>query len=307
MVSNNILSNFSNEIFYRYNRNELSHGFGLTTAYGGLFPVLNVGAEYTFDRHINTSSGEYILNQMELRGGFYIPLNFTSGNTAKFLNFGSQVVFNRLSSTARSKDQIDPETLKYLSHFAVWQQQLPRAPQHIYPKLGYVLSNNYRHRFPETGFQYLGLAQTYLPAFAKNHSIVLTGVFQETDTNNIVFSNRFPGPRGYPEYYLSRMWRTSANYHFPIAYPDVGFANIAYLMRLRGNLFYDYGRVYSPDKSNKANLRSTGAELFFDTQWWNQLPITIGIRYSYLLDNELSGETNRHRFEFVVPLDLIPD
>jgi hypothetical protein len=49
-----------------------------------------------------------------------------------------------------------------------------------------------------------------------------------------------------------------------------------------------------------------GTELFFDTKWWNQLPITIGVRYSYLLDARFAG-ANRHVFEFAVPIDLIPD
>ncbi len=53
-------------------------------------------------------------------------------------------------------------------------------------------------------------------------------------------------------------------------------------------------------------MRSVGTELLFDTKWWNQLPISLGVRYSYLLDERFAG-TKRHVFEFVVPIDLIPD
>ena len=83
---------------------------------------------------------------------------------------------------------------------------------------------------------------------------------------------------------------------------DFGFANIVYLQRLRGNLFYDYTRVYSNDKTASANLRSVGGELFFDTKWWNQLPVSIGIRYSYLLN---ANSTNRSVIEVILPT-LIP-
>ncbi|MDQ3683896.1 MAG: hypothetical protein M3352_12620, partial [Bacteroidota bacterium] len=64
--------------------------------------------------------------------------------------------------------------------------------------------------------------------------------------------------------------------------------------------------VYSKNRTQKNNLRSVGTELLFDTKWWNQLPITIGVRYSYLLDARFA-RANRHVFEFTVPIDLIPD
>ena len=46
------------------------------------------------------------------------------------------------------------------------------------------------------------------------------------------------------------MWRLSANYHFPLIYPDWGFGNILYLQQLRANAFYDFTRVYSRDKTS---------------------------------------------------------
>jgi hypothetical protein len=181
------------------------------------------------------------------------------------------------------------------------------ARQHIYPKFGYTLSAAHRHLLSENGFQFIGNTQLFLPSFA-NHSIVLSGSWQETDTNNVIFSNRFANSRGYDEYYFSRMWRASANYHFPIAYPDFGVANIIYLQRLRGSLFYDFTRVYSKNKQATKDLRSTGAEIYFDTKLWNELPVSFGIRGSYLLDNGFSSNDKRGNvwFELILPASLIP-
>jgi hypothetical protein len=122
---------------------------------------------------------------------------------------------------------------------------------------------------------------------------------------NILFSNRFVNARGYNDYYLSRMWRLSANYHFPILYPDWGFANILYFSRIRGNAFYDFEKVYSKNKLVTRDLRSVGGELYFDTKWWNEYPLTFGVRFSHLLDNELAGETQRNVFEVLIPI-VIP-
>ncbi|MEJ0106310.1 MAG: hypothetical protein WDO19_28855 [Bacteroidota bacterium] len=66
------------------------------------------------------------------------------------------------------------------------------------------------------------------------------------------------------------MWSVSANYHLPLLIPDWGFGNILYIQRIRGNLFYDLQRVYTNDKTYSVDLRSTGAEVYFDTRWWNQ-------------------------------------
>jgi hypothetical protein len=223
------------------------------------------------------------------------------------LNLGSDYVLNQTWRTHGSKDS-SKETYSYLRHFVSWAQYLPTARQHIYPKFGYTISGQYRHLLTRNGFQFLGTTQLFLPSFG-NHSIVLSGSWQETDTNNVIFSNRFANSRGYDEYYFSRMWRTSINYHFPIAYPDFGFANIYYLQRLRGNLFYDLTKVYSRDKNANRNLRSVGAELYFDSKFWNELPLSFGIRASYLLDDGFSANDKKGKtwFEFILPLNLIPN
>lgn len=306
VYSDNILHTFSSEIFYRYNQNETSNAVGFNAIYGGLFPLISGGVEQTFNRHIRREPVTYTLNQTEARIGFSVPLSFTGGNTAKFFNGGANFVFNRISPTGASKALIKSASSTYLHHYIGWSQQLPRAVQHIYPKLGYTLNTQYRHRTDEKGYQALGSVQTFLPTPFKTHSLVLGASFQQTDTNNVIFSNRFANARGYEDYYYSRMWKASANYNLPLLYPDRGLGNIVYLMRLRTNLFYDYTRVFSKNKLQSNNLRSTGSELFFDTKWWNQLPLSIGVRYSYLLDNGLVGRRSPHVLELIIPV-LIPD
>jgi hypothetical protein len=309
VYSDNILNTFSNRFYYRYNQNENSNATGFTSAYAGLFPVLTAGAEYTADRHIRVRTRQSVINALfreyEVRGGYYIPLNFSGGKMYKQLSFGSNYVFNHTLPVQETKKYFNPFSSTYLHHYLNWAQQLPRAIQHIYPMFGYNASAGYRHRLDEKGYQFIGNARLYLPSFA-HHSIVLSGSFQQTDTSNVLFDNLFSNSRGYGTFDSSKMWRMSANYHFPIAYPDRGFGGIVYFLRIRSNLFYDYTRVYNAGKTKSLNLRSTGTELFFDTKWWNQLPVTFGIRYSYLIDAALAGAKNRHAWEIVVPVSLIP-
>jgi hypothetical protein len=100
------------------------------------------------------------------------------------------------------------------------------------------------------------------------------------------------------------MWRLGANYHFPIVYPDWGFGQLLYFLRIRGNAFFDYTEGKSLRTGLTRPFRSTGGELYFDTRWWNQVPVSFGVRYSRLLDNELSGSTQPNQWEFILPVNL---
>jgi hypothetical protein len=317
LLSNNVLNTFSNEVYYRYNQNETSHAFGFNSSYGKWFPVINAGVEYILNRTFFDTVRRYDVNQIEARIGYNIPLSFTAKRMYRFLDFGSDYVFNQTSFVGK-KDSGQTQ-FSYLHHFISWSHYLPRARQHIYPKFGYTLSADLRHvidshfggTFSQNAQWLLG-AQLFLPSFG-NHSIVLSAAYQRVDTVSAVFSNRFSNSRGYEDYYFRKMWRASANYHFPILYPDFGVANIVYLQRVRGNVFYDYTKVYSgyfaEDPYPLRTLRSTGLEIYFDTKFWNELPVSFGIRASYLLDDGFSSQDRKGNtwVELILPLDLIPN
>lgn len=303
VLSNNILNTLDGAAFYRYNQNERSHAMGTNLAYGGFFPVLTAGADYTFNRQLRTQRGTQVFRQWETRAGYYIPLNFSQGITYKLLRFGSSINFNRLMPQNK-ENPFAARNRTYLAHSISWSQYMPMARQHIFPKLGYTLSPSYRHQLGGNRYQWLAGGQLFLPSW-RNHSIVLSGAAQFTDTTLALFSNRFANARGYADFYLPRMWRVSANYHFPLAYPDWGFGGLLYLLRLRANLYYDYSQVWQYNRANNRLLRSTGTELFFDVKLMNQLETSIGIRYSHLLDAGFS-RGNRNVFAIILPTDLIP-
>jgi hypothetical protein len=124
---------------------------------------------------------------------------------------------------------------------------------------------------------------------------------------NAVFSNSFPFSRGYTAENFYRMWRLSANYHFPLFYPDWGFGNMVYFTRIRANIFYDHTRVSDFEQNGTPYdrmFRSFGSEVYFDTKWWNELPVSFGIRYSRLLDTDFGGRAP-DQWEFILPLNLL--
>jgi hypothetical protein len=303
IYSDNILNTFSTELFYHYNRSDKSNGVGVNFVYGGFYPFIIGGLENTFDQPVVINSTPFEINKLAARIGLNLPFDFTNGLTVKNLSVGTNYVYEL--QKFKGGDSLDSH-FGYLHHYVSWSHYTPQAVQHIYPRLGYSVSMNYRYAISlYNSYQFIANVFVYLPGFFPTHSIVLNGSFQQRDTTNIIFSNSFANARGYDDYYLSRMWRASANYHFPIVYPDWGFGNILYFQRIRGNVFYDFEKVYSKDKAATEDLRSLGGEIYLDTKWWNEYPLTFGFRLSHLLDSEVTGSNQKNVFEILIPI-VIP-
>jgi hypothetical protein len=65
------------------------------------------------------------------------------------------------------------------------------------------------------------------------------------------------------------------------------------------------GTLFRTDGSTvQIPFRSYGMEMFFDTKWWNQLPISFGIRYSRLVDLDLDGR-GPNQWELILPLNIL--
>ncbi|MCC7400858.1 MAG: hypothetical protein IT214_05175 [Chitinophagaceae bacterium] len=308
LYGQNILNTLQSEIYYLYNKNDRTNAAGVNAVYGAWFPYLNFGMQYTFDDQTMTGSRIHRWGQLDTRIGLSIPLSWVRGRLFNNFNAGSYYVLRNQFNKGFFKDSLGAVSYSYLGHYISWSQQVQQAVQHIYPRLGYAISLNERYAITKyTGNQILAGAALYLPGFFSTHSLVLSSAFQQRDTlRQLSFSNLFPYSRGYTEFYFSRMWKVSGNYHFPIIYPDWGFGNILYLSRIRGNIFYDFTRVYSNDKTASRDQRSAGGEIYFDTKWWNQYPLTFGFRVSRLLDNDFATRTKGTMFEFILPVSIIP-
>jgi hypothetical protein len=309
LYGENVLNTMQTEVFYLYNQNDQTHAVGVSATYAKWFPYLSVGSQYTFGRQVLASNNRLKQwNQLDNRIGLSIPLSWVKGKSSRQFNAGSNYFYRTDFNKGFYKDTFTTVRFSYLQYFINMSQQVEMARQHINPRLGYSLSAEYRDVLKKyESWQFLGGATVFLPGFAPTHSLALSGGWQESDTVASIFSNRIAYARGYNAAYFSRMWRLSANYHFPILYPDWGFGNILYLQRVRGNAFYDFMRVYSTNKLATADQRSVGGEIYFDTKWWNQYELSFGFRVSRLLDQDFySGKKGVNVFEFVLPVSIIP-
>jgi len=306
LISQNILNTLQTELYFTYNRNEQFKQTGAIISYGALFPVISAGGSYTFDRSFTDSARVITWNEFNALAGLSVPLSFAGGTFFQNLNLSGAFVTKQVFYTGSSKTNFNDKRFNYAEWSISATNQQLRARQHIFPRFAQSFLARYRHIINNyTAHQLLLNSSLYFPGFFPNHSIVLQGSYQHRDTlQQYTFSNSFPISRGYTDIDFPRMWKIGANYHFPIAYPDKGFGNILYLLRLRGNVFYDYSEVRSLRARTAYPIKTVGGELYFDTKWWNQLALSFGFRYSRLLDHELVGLAP-NQYEIVLPMNLL--
>ncbi len=305
IVSNNILNTLFTEIYFTYNRNEGYKESGALLSYAGFYPVITGGASYTFDRSFTDTANTTTWNEFNARAGLSVPLQFTHGAFSQALNAGASFNTKQVYYTGSSRDRLDTKGFNYGDFSVSFTNQQQKARQNIYPRIAQAFSARYRRILNNISANQLFLnASFYLPGISQNHSLVFQFAYQQRDTlQQYIFSNGFPISRGYSDIDYPRMWKAGVNYHMPLLYPDVGFGNIVYLLRVRSNAFYDISRIKSLRTQQTFNLDAAGVEIFFDTQWWNQQPVSFGLRYSRLLDAGLLG-LNANQWEIVLPVNI---
>ncbi|HET9056082.1 MAG TPA: hypothetical protein VFN30_04465 [Chitinophagaceae bacterium] len=311
---NNVLNTLQSNLYYIYNRDEQSHFVGFTEAFGGFYPVLSAGLEGGFNRPYgvrypdNTVEIRYF-NSATLFTGVSLPLSFTNGRTFKNINLGFSYNLEQRAEGFPGKEILSNRSFDFLRGVFSFSNISQQARQNIYPRWAQALSINYRDAITLRNNKKLVATTTFVfPGLFANDNIVINGAYQKRDTLPDLFSKIFPFSRGYEALNTRRMYRLGINYHFPLAYPDWGFANLIYFTRIRANIFFDYTNARAKYYANvpvlNKSFKSVGTEIYFDTKIWNQLPVSIGVRYSNLLDDDLLTPGRKGLWEIILPLSL---
>jgi len=306
----NVLNTFQSNILFNYNRDEGYKEFGFNAIYGALFPYISGGVDYIIDRRELYRGTNIYWNETSVQGGLELPLNFTRGKSSTSLAIGSDLVYSNSSFQQAYRALFANQSYAYLNNYLYFYNSTLQAQKNIFPHFAQSIQLGYQNAVTgQSSTQFLATGTFYFPGLSVNHSLFFNAAYQQKGSadNVIDYSNNFPFSRGYTAENFYKMDKLGANYSFPIAYPDAGVANTIYIMRIRGNAFYDYtlaNDFYVDGSKFKANFNSTGLEVYFDTKWFNQEAISFGFRYDRLLDPDLYGGSGRNRFELIVPVSI---
>jgi hypothetical protein len=314
---NNILNTLESNLYYIYNLDEQSHFAGFTEFFGGWYPVLSAGLEGGFNRPYsvifpNNTIETFYFNSATLFTGISLPLSFTNGRTFKNINMGISYNLEQREESFPGKEILNNRSFDFLRSFISFSNTSQQARQHIFPRWAQSISLNFRDAVNfRNSKKLVANATLVFPGLLVNHNIVINAAYQKRDTLPDLFSKTFAFGRGYEELNTRRMYKLGVNYHFPIAYPDWGFANLLYFTRIRANAFFDYTKAKARYFINRPafdqSFKSAGGEIYFDTKIWNQLPVTVGVRYSHLLDDDILTPGRKGLWELILPVSLFPN
>lgn len=307
LYGENVLNTFQSQLTYLYNSNEGFHQGSYTGIYGGSYLQPYFSASYIYNRNVLLAP-DTLISWNETSGGIglQLPLNLSKGKVYQYLSFSSSANVNQRSYDEFSKTIFNNRTVFYSSNTLQYSIFSQRSRQQVLPRLGFTVMLRSRHALDVTANNFNFFSNLYLPGLLKTHSLSFNLAYQRRDTlKNYFFTNVFPFSRGYNAIDYPRMSRFGFNYQFPLFYHDWGFGHFFFLNRTRMNIFAESTKARNKRTSRLLSYKTVGAELFFDTRWFNQQEVTFGVRYSYLLNASNHNEP-LNVFEFVLPINLYP-
>lgn len=303
----NVLNTMQTQLGYNYNRFEKSHETFYKNVYGGWYLQPFASANYTFNRSFLYGPDSTVKwNEAEARVGLQLPLNFTKGKMFQFAFLSSSMTVNNRQYDNFSKALYNDRNVIYSDsriNYSIFKQ---RAPQQVLPQFGFSVSLRSRHALNTVANNFTGTVVGYFPGLAKTHSLSFNYSYLHRDTlGNFYFSKIFPFSRGYNYAELGRLSKFGVNYQFPLCYPDFGFGNLVFINRIRVNGFAESTKGRNQRTDRVLSYKTIGAEMFFDTKWYNQQQLTFGIRYNYLLNAEMHDQPSSV-IEFILPVIINP-
>ncbi len=289
LLSDDVLNTLDMQAGWGYNFNEETNSFNFSAIYAKYYIHLNT----FFSSQQRSINGNSNFTETSTGIAFSLPLNYSSKTFSRRLNLATR--YNYLSTQNTSQELKNFDLHLFQNNFSYRQSKL-KARKNIFTKLGFSTSIQDIRSFNKKEYQFVAQNAVALPGVFRNNSLVIEADLRiEDGETNYRFTDRFVYSRGFLAIRTNKMYRFSGNYHFPIAYPDKGALGIFYLLRIRGNLFFDYSIAQGFNRE----FNSTGVELIFDTKLLRLLQVPIGIRYNYLLSQK-SFENSA--FEVFIPV-----
>lgn len=312
LISQNRLSTAVSQLGYEY-----SNGFHLFHSgirFKGRYPVVNLNFDYGGEPDVlRYAEGDSIIalpQALSFTAQTYIPFRL---NTGKYLS----LIQPKIDYSYKREIQYDEtqESYKQGSHYLYYSlfitSYLRKGIKEILPRIGFSLNGGYYHapfNNQVFGSVALGGITTYLPGPLRHQTIRLSAYHQKQyilDSSRPAFINLMAMPRGLRGIYGEELTRYSADYVFPLLYPDLEIGALLYLKRIRGALWTDYmvGShviIHEPSPHYEDKSYATfGADLVLDLNILRiPFPLSLGGRVTY------EPETGNFGFEGIYAIDI---
>lgn len=284
-MSQNELSTATTIIGYKFNMAENSGKVTADFSWKAWYPLIDLNASYGGRTAITQSDVpvKYTFNETIISGGITLPMIFTGGKYYKGFNLQLHTSFNGISNNTSTDSTKLTGTFNSLDYSMYAYRYIKQSPKDMYPKWGQAVTFSFRHSpmgNNNIGSILSGGVHLYLPGLFKHHGFRFDLSTQTKYPGQYTYGNQIVLPRGYLFVNENVLSCVAVNYKFPIAYPDLSIGPLAYIKRIKANLFFDSGTGVT--KGMKNIYQSTGIEMYSDLHFLRFVfPIELGFRFGY--------------------------
>jgi len=246
IMTQNTLSTLTSTIGYEYSA-EKRNVFHSRITWSGWYPVIESQLDYgtlplISKMGVNVANPSVIQSGMSFQNTISLPLQVSSGRFSQFFrpsvssDYINQYIYLKEKGTYDYGQTIINGRLYFSNYYR-------SAFRDIYPRWAQVIDMNYCFApFDRSIYGSAVALKTafYFPGLFANNGIKIRLEAAKQDPGKYLYSNFSSLPRGYDDIIAEEIKFLSADYVFPLAYPDFNLASLLYLKRIRAGLFYDY-------------------------------------------------------------------
>ena len=255
LISSNKLQTHFLDLLYTYHTNENMHSVRGQWTFMGWFPVISLGGVYggqntfIYDLDLLYNPSSYYQSWVEKKGYFniYLPFFISRGSISQQINAGTEFAIRNISSFEQSgyKSDLFDGTRYEASWFVYYSFKLdgnPRLFDHPYLLFSFEFLHQPELPFFNQGQSNIQASASFqIPGFFNNNALLIRGVVtKRTAWYDQLFQSSVITPRGMHWYEYTNLYFVSADYTFPIAYPDFNFLHFIYFREISGNLFFEH-------------------------------------------------------------------
>ena len=266
------------------------------------FPTFSLSADYGAQGYVyRDASAKYYPSihpdRIEVAGSVSLPYNLTTNRFLRSIVPSITASYTNDYLYYRADSLYDRNYVQ-VTYRVIYYSHSPMAKRDLRPPWGKLVDFRYRN----TPFEHENMGsivslqvKQMTPGIAPNHSLMLTVALHKQHVKKYYMSSSIPLPRGYLQFSSERLLALSADYAFPLLYPDLALPNVLYLKRIRANVFYDWAEdgylVYNKSLKRRQiiyeHLYSFGVDLGFDYHLFrNAFPISTTLRFGNTRTNE---------------------
>ena len=246
IMTQNTLSTLTSTIGYEYSA-EKRNVFHSRITWSGWYPVIESQLDYgtpplISKMGVDVANPSVIQSGISFQNTISLPLQVSSGRFSQFFrpsvssDYINQYIYLKEKGTYDYGQTIINGRLYFSNYYR-------SAFRDIYPRWAQTIDINYCFApFDRSIYGSAVALKTafYFPGLFANNGIKIRLEVSKQDPGKYLYSNFSTLPRGYNDIIAEEIKFLSADYVFPLAYPDFNLASLLYLKRIRAGLFYDY-------------------------------------------------------------------